>query len=248
VLASGGFEIGVPVGGIVDVIDTGKQLSDRARAGEMLTDDDKWRIFDAGVNLLLEGATVGPHFSFAYSLLDRLELNLRYAGTAWRFGGRFQFLDHLRGAPFDMTAGIGVSRFTYEFPLSDQIPVLQLDDFSRWQVDIPLLIGTSRDFFRVWVGPKFMFTSFETQLTLKIPATSEMTVARFDGNAIWVGGQGGVAVGYRHVFLAFELTLAEGFGTAHFTAIGLNPPTHDTHLSSFIVFPSFGLPETLRAE
>jgi hypothetical protein len=239
VLASGGFEVGVATGSIVDVIDTGKTLSDRAEMGQALSDDDKWRIFDAGVNLLLGGVTVGPHFSVAYSLLDRLELNLRYAGTAWRLGGRYQLLDHNRG-PFDMTVGLGVSRFAYEFPISDQIPVLELDDFSRWQFDVPVLIGTSRDFFRVWLGPKLLFTTFTTQLTLKIPG-ADQTVASFDGTATWVGGQAGVAFGYRHLFVAFELTLAEGFGTAHLSAVNLNPSTHDTSLSSFLIYPSFGI-------
>src|SRR4051794_34263821 len=210
VSVSAGFEGGAPVGAFTTLINEGKDLAQKGRNGEALTDEDKWKIFDAGVNLVLLTPSIGPHLGVTYSVIDRLEVGVRYAGSAWRGGARYQFLDHERG-PFDLTIGVGVSRFTYEFPISDQIPVLKLDDFSRWQIDVPILAGTSRDWFRVWAGPKLLFTSFSTQLTLELP--SETTVARFEGTATFVGGQGGIALGYRKLFLAFELTLMEAFGT-----------------------------------
>jgi hypothetical protein len=232
-----GLEGGVPVGAFSDLIDAGRTLADAGK-NRMLTSDEKWKIFDAGVNLALTMPSIGPHFGVAYTPLDRLEVAVRYAGSAWRGGARYQLLDHTTG-PFDLTVGLGVSRFTYEFPISDQIPVLKLDDFSRWQLDVPILVGTSRDWFRVWAGPKLLLTTFETQLTLSLP--NDTTLARFDGNAGAFGGQAGFAIGYRRLFFAVELTLAEAFGTAHLTAPLLNPMTHDTNVSSFTIFPAFGL-------
>jgi len=139
-----------------------------------------------------------------------------------------------------MTVGLGVSRVSYEFPISQEIPVLHVDDFTRWQVDVPLLIGTSRDFVRVWVGPKLLVTWFETQLTLTIP-NDAVSVARFDGHVTYLGGQGGLALGYRHAFVALELTIAESFGTARTTVTGFTPPSHDTQISTLIVYPSVGI-------
>ncbi len=239
VLAEAGLEVGIPTGAVLGALDTAKGLGERAQNGEMLTDAEKLQIFDAGVNLVVNSPTVGPHFGVAYTPIDRVEANLRFAGNAFRLGGRYQILKR-DSAPFDMTVGLGVSRFTYEFPVSDQIPVLQLDDFSRWQVDIPLLIGTSRDWVRVWLGPKLLLTWFETQLTLKIP-NQPVTVARFDGRATYIGGQGGLAIGYRHAFIALELTIADSFGTARTTVTGFDPPSHDTKISTLIVYPSFGI-------
>jgi hypothetical protein len=238
VQAGAGLEIGVPVGAITDAIDQGKLLADRAQSGEPITDDERWQIFDAGVNLILNAPAVGPHLGLAYTLIHRLELSVRYAGTAWRLGGRFQLLDRLT-APFDMVVGLGVSRSSYKFPLADSIPVLKLDDFQRWQFDVPLLIGTSRDWVRVWVGPRFVLTSFDTRLTLVLP--SETQVASFEGTAYYAGGQGGVALGYRKVFVGFELTIAQAVGTAHLTSVGLQPPTHDTRVTGLVIYPSFGL-------
>lgn len=232
-----GFEGGVPVGAFTTLIDEGKDLARKGRDGEALTDDDKWKIFDAGVNLVLLTPSIGPLFGATYTPIDRLEVGVRYAGSAWRGGVRYQVLDHETG-PFDLTVGLGVSRFAFEFPISDQIPVLKLEDFSRWQIDTPILAGTSRDWFRVWVGPKILFTKFSTELKLELP--SETTIASFEGTGWFVGGQGGIALGYRRLFVAFELTLVEAFGTAHLTA-PLNPPTHDTSVSSFTIFPAIGL-------
>jgi hypothetical protein len=45
-----------------------------------------------------------------------------------------------------MSAGIGVSRFTYSIPISDYIPVLKIDDFTRWQIDVPVLVGMQNRF------------------------------------------------------------------------------------------------------
>jgi hypothetical protein len=235
---STGIEGGVPVGALTTLLDTGKTLARQGANGQPLTDAEKWQIFDAGVNLLLLTPSIGPHVAVTYVPAPHFEVGIRYAGAAWRGGARYQLIDHEHG-PFDLTVGLGISRFSFSFPLSDQIPGLSLDDFSRWQVDVPVLVGTSRDWFRVWAGPKLLLTTFSTALSLSLPG--DTTLARFDGTGAVLGGQGGFAVGYRRLFVAFELTLAEAFGSAHLTAVGLTPPTHDTKVSSFTIFPSVGL-------
>jgi hypothetical protein len=237
VTAEVGLEGGVPVGAFTALLDEGKTLAKQGESGQPLTDEEKWQIFDAGVNLLLLTPSFGPHVGATYVPIDHLEVGVRYAGAAWRLGARYQLADHVSG-PFDLTVGLGVSRFAYAFPLSDQIPGLALEDFSRWQVDVPILFGTSRDWFRVWAGPKLLLTSYSTELKLTLPG--EVTLASFDGTGVFVGAQGGFAIGYRKVFVAFELTLAEAFGTAHLSA-PLAPTTHDVDVSSFTIFPSVGL-------
>jgi hypothetical protein len=238
VTAEFGFEGGVPVGAFTALVDEGKTLARQGATGQPLTDDEKWKIFDAGVNLLLLTPSIGPHVGVTFVPVRRLEVGVRYAGAAWRAGARTQLLDRATG-PFDLSVGLGLSRFAYEFPLADQIPGLELQDFSRWQVDVPVLLGTSRDWFRVWAGPKLLLTRFSTSLRLSLP--TDTTLASFDGTAAFVGAQGGFALGYRYVFVAFELTLAEALGSAHLAAPGLSPPTHAAAVSSFTVFPSVGL-------
>ena len=205
----------------------------------MLTDAQKLQILDGAVNLVVNAPAVGPHLGIAYTLVDRVEANLRFAGRAFRFGGRYQLIKRDEG-PFDMTVGIGVARFSYAIPLSDELPLVRVDDFTRWQIDVPLLIGTSRDFFRVWVGPKLLMTWFQTQMTLSIP-NDDVSVARFDGMVTYLGAQAGFALGYRKAFFAVELTVADSFGSARTTVSGFTPPSHETKVSSVIVYPSVGL-------
>lgn len=233
-----GLEVAIPVGALADAIDAGKTLASKASNGETLTDDEKWRLFDAGINLVLNAPSVGPHLSAAYTLLPRFELNLRYAGSAFRFGGRYQLVQRATGGPVDLVVGVGVSHFSFKFPIPE-IDIIKVEDFSRWQLDVPLLVGTSRDWFRVWAGPKLLVTWFDTRMALVLPM--ERAVAMLDGSATYLGGQAGFAVGYRALFLAFELTIVKANGSAAVTSVGLNPPTRNTAVSTMVVFPSFGL-------
>ena len=92
VMASGGFEVGLPVGAIDALIDSGKTLAEQGQSGQPLTTEQKWQIFDAGINLMLNLPSVSPHVAVAYTPLAHLELGVRYAGTAWRGGARVEVL------------------------------------------------------------------------------------------------------------------------------------------------------------
>jgi hypothetical protein len=65
-----GFEGSLPVGSILDAIDTGKDLGKKVENGQTLTSDEKWRVFDAGMQLLLS--------------------RLRWATTSWWFMCRWK--------------------------------------------------------------------------------------------------------------------------------------------------------------
>jgi len=118
--------------------------------------------------------------------------------------------------------------------------VLKVDDFVRWSVDVPLLFGTSRDFFRVWGGPKVLLSWFDTAIKLE-SGVGDVTLASFEGHAYYVGGQGGIAVGYKYLFFAVELTLAQMIGSAT-ASVGSDPAlSHTTDLSGFVFYPTFGL-------
>jgi hypothetical protein len=242
--ATAGFEVGVPTGTISTIIDTGKTLSDVARTQMSLTPDQERQLFDAGVTVAVSPLAVGYHFAGYYTPIDRFEVGIRYAGGGWRLGARYQLLRHETG-PFDMTIGAGVARSAYEIPLSSYIPVLEVDDFTRWTVDVPLQIGTSREYFRVWAGPKFLYSHFSTAIRLSIPGVPTPDLASFEGHTLYYGGQGGFAVGYRHVFFAVELTLAaiSGVGDVQSAPDPRNGEAvvHDTKLSGFIVYPVVGL-------
>ena len=64
-----------------------------------------------------------------------------------------------------------------------------------------------------------MHSRFDTALRLTTMADGE-ELATFDGKSTFVGGLGGIAVGYRHLFFGVELTVGQLFGSA---ALGSAP-------------------------
>jgi hypothetical protein len=235
--ATAALELGIPTGAIVRTIDAGKALSDAAARGS-LTGDQERRVFEAGVNVLASPPSAGPHLALAYTAAERLEVSVRYAGEGWRAGTRYQILRH-QEAPLDLTVGIGLARSAFSIPLVNFIPILEVDDFTRWTVDVPILVGTSRSWFRGWMGPKFLWSRFGTALRLSIPR-GNTEQASFEGHVTYVGGQGGLAVGYRYLFLGVELTLAEAFGSFSVTATSV-PAVRPVDFTGFVVYPAFGL-------
>ena len=145
--------------------------------------------------------------------------------------------------PLDMTVGAGVSRSAYEIPFASYIPVLEVEDFTRWMVDVLLQIGTSRSYYRVWGGPKFLYSHYSTAIRLSLPSSPDL--ATFEGSTIYYGGQVGFAVGYKYVFVAFELTLAGLSGTAE-VQTAPDPRNgemlaRNVDINGFIIYPAFGL-------
>jgi len=238
--AAVGLEGSIPIGSIMDAIDAGKTMAKQAESGQSLTTEEKWAVFDAGMQLLLSPPSIGYHLSISYVPIERLEMSLRYAGKALRLASRYQLLDRSTG-PFDLSAGVGVSRFTYAIPFSDKIPLLTVDDFKRWQIDVPLLLGMQNRWLRVWTGPRFVATFFDSVMHLDL-MVEDPVLASMSGKAFYVGGQGGIGFGYRWVFVAFELTITRVIGSARFDApVIVDAPSHSLDLSGFVIYPSFGL-------
>jgi hypothetical protein len=66
-------------------------------------------------------------------------------------------------------------------------------------------------------------------------------MASFDGKALYVLGQGGLALGYRWIFLAAELTMGEVSGTASASIPALAGAMRNPDLSGFVVYPALAV-------
>lgn len=236
-----GMDIAIPTGTIVSAIDGGIALAETAES-QTITDEQRKRIFDAGSALALNPPTPVQHIGLAYTILDNWEVDLRYSVSAIRLGTRYQIFQDKKHK-IDLTIGAGVSRYVLEFPVNDFIGILELEDYERWQFDFPIQIGKHGDWYRVWGGPRIMLTTFGTSLTLTLPARSgqpsEVELASFSGTGAYIGGQAGAALGYKYVFVAFELTLAQLFSGGDLNAFGQEALKVD--LDSFLVYPAVGL-------
>lgn len=238
-----GTDVSIPTGVISDLLDVVKPVLKAADQRE-LTDAEVQQIYKAGASTLLNAPGPVTHVGVAFTVVDNLEVSLRYASSSIRLGGRYQFLQKDKHK-VDATIGLGLGYYVFSFPLGETFdPFLTLEDFKRFQLDVPLVFGTHGNWYRVWGGPRFMYTRFGTELNLNllpIPGVSagRKELASFGGNAFYVGGQAGVALGYKYVFLAFELTVARLIMNSDLVV--LDKPVANFDLGSTIVYPALGL-------
>lgn len=237
-----GADVSIPTGTIADTIDAATELVDVAKTQE-LTEAQKKVLFDAGVGLTLNPPSVAQHIGVGFTAVDNFEVNLRYSVSAIRLGARYQILSKEKNG-VDLTAGFAAGRYVFEIPYGDALPLVTLEDFTRWQFEFPISIGTHGSWYRVWGGPRILFTTFGTELTLGLPeipgVTPEKTeLASFSGTGAYYGGQIGAALGYKYVFFGVELTMAELLSGGELDAFGKK--ALDVDLNSFIVYPAFAL-------
>jgi hypothetical protein len=235
-----GWDVSAPTGTISRTLDAGKTLA-RASQSRSLTDSERRQVIEAGANLAIDPPALVMHLGVAFVPVDRWELGLRWSSGSWRAGFRHQFLTQERDG-LDLTAGLGISRFSYEFPIHEVINIIHLDDFTRWSVDVPLLVGKHASWYRLWAGPRLLFARYDTALTLDLPATgstpAEVVAAAVSGQATFIGGQGGVALGYAHLFVGFELTIVRLISHAHLELTGQR---QDADVGGLIVYPGLAL-------
>jgi hypothetical protein len=235
-----GFDVSIPTGVISDAIDAGETLSNTA-GQRPLTQAEQADLFRAGASLVLNPPSVVPRIGVAYGLVENLEVGGRLSTGAWRLGARYQFL-HQKDHGWDVSAGLGGGRYTFEFPVNDVLSVLELEDFERWQLDGSVLAGHRGNIHRVWLGPRVVMTWYSTALRYRQPDLAgfppSQTLASFDGNGLYLGGQLGGAVGYKYVFFAFELSVAHFSNSAELAAFG---SSRSVDLDGWIVYPAMGL-------
>ncbi|MDZ4695068.1 MAG: hypothetical protein SGI86_07940 [Deltaproteobacteria bacterium] len=227
-------DVQVPTGVIADTVESAKNVVDAVENNEALTDAQKRTLLKAGAGLAITPPAVMTPLQVAYGLTDKLELDLRAAaGGYWRLGGRWQFLvQAVHG--LDLSAGLGVARSSYEFPVSGVVRFVKIDDFKRFNIDVPILIGKRSDYHRWWLGSRLVYWNAETTLHLDLPGAVPER-ASFDASGLIVGGQAGIVGGYKWFFIGVELTMAQNFGTAHLSALSAK---NDVDVSSFIVYPA----------
>jgi hypothetical protein len=235
VSANAGIDVALPLTTLGRTLDAAKTLAEASQQ-RRLTDAEELQLFDAGGTLALNPPGPVTHVGITYTPVRSWEVGAHYASAAWRLALRHQVLDQdVDGV--DLTIGLGGQRFSSGFPLQDVIPGLVLEDFVRWKFDLPIVIGRHGDFFRIWGGPQLAMSTYSTHLRLELPQQAPV-LAGVEGSGFYVAGQGGAAVGYRKVFIAFELTVARHYGTA---TLGALAQEHDVDLGGWVILPGLAL-------
>jgi len=237
-----GQDFCLPTGTVRKAIDAAATIA-KVADQQGATDNDKRRLAEAGIAMLLNPVALNSHLGLAYAFADDWDGSLRMTTGGWRLGARHQFL-HQATHGYDVTAALGVGRATQEIPRPDMVDkVLEIQDPVRYSLDTSIIAGKHGDFYRLWFGPKALYTHYSTAMTLKLPESAGGTTTPLavtaDGKAFYLGGQLGAGLGYRWLFLAAELTVTRVFSRGDVQITGLSP--FSPSLNDWVIYPGIGL-------
>jgi hypothetical protein len=240
VRAAAGAGVSVPAGGLSALLDSGDTLAGRAAAGEALTDTEREELLRASVVGLLAMPSVNPELQLRVGLHERVDVGLRLGAGSVRLDGRVGLVvpRRAREGLLAVSVGLGLAYYAFSLPVpSFAEDVVQVDDYKRYELDVPLLFGWSTDVWRVWTGPKLVFTSYSVGLTLDAPATT--ATAEASGMQTFLAAQVGAALGFRYGWVVLELTVAYGLGGADVAITGR--ATQRVSTNDWVIYPTFGL-------
>ncbi len=231
--------VSIPTGAIGEAFDIAEDLVGVAE-GRELTDDEVGDLFESTTKVLLNLPSVAYELQGRYGLADRLDLGLRLAlPGAIRLDGRYQII-RLQDSSFAGSVGLGLTYYSFEIPVPYPIDqVIEIDDFTRFELDVPVLFGWSGEIGHFWFGPKLVFASFSTAMSADLFG-AQLELASVSGTSFYYGLQVGGAIGYKYVWFAAELTIAGVSGSAdvEVPALGF---TRSPSFGGAVIYPAFGL-------
>ena len=87
--------------------------------------------------------------SIRRGLADNFDVGLRYSGISWRLDTKYRFHHSGDGAEvsenkrrsFDIASGLAGARHSFKSPVFDVLEIVKINDFSRWDLEVPLYIS-----------------------------------------------------------------------------------------------------------
>lgn len=238
VQAQGAFDVNVPASRIVDVVDTTATLSSRYASDPSYspTTEEQRQALGAAVGLGLSSPGVNPDLMLRVGVVKNLDAGIRWSGLAAHADAKYRFLttrdvvgDEDPG--FQGAVSVGVSKALYSGFVFDTLEFLHVDDYSRWNVEVPVIFGSRLgDFGHVWFGPKYVYSHYSVDASLK----NVGIVSETSGAIHHLGAFGGAGVGYKVVFVFLELTVMDMLAKPEILG-------QKTDLGGIVVVPALGL-------
>jgi hypothetical protein len=249
VRVSAAMGVHVPASRALDFIGEGKDVVDavQARGGGRPTDEELARVGDAGIALMLQPLAPVQEFMIRTGVTPWMDVGLRAATTSLRFDSKARFwksADDRKHA----SVGVGIAKYTFSNPIFKVLEYARVDDFSRWDLDAPLLFtfeyGQS---FMMTLGAKYQLSRFTfSQKLYEATQTGEQEIGtpvvtdRITSPMHFFGGIFGMMAGYKYVFVSLELTA--GWTRVKPRMYSLQTRTVEQRdLSGVTVYPAIGL-------
>ena len=250
VQAQAALDVNVPASRIVDAVDVVATMGDRYASDPSYrpSPDEQRQALAAGVGLGLSSPGVNPDFMLRMGVVKNLDVGLRWSGLAAHADGKYRFLatkepteeeekaeeGKIGNGPdrgFQGAVSIGVSKALYNGFVFDALDFLEVGDYSRWNIEVPVIFGSRLgDFGHAWFGPKYVFSTYSVDASLK----NIGVVPESSGTIHHLGAFGGIGVGYKVVFVFAELTIMKMFAEPEIFG-------QKTDLGGIVVVPAGGL-------
>jgi hypothetical protein len=208
-----GMDVAVPVSRIADALQAAYHVEEKVRAegtNYTPTDEDRREYTDAIIGLALSAPGTGVDVMVRRGLGAQVDVGARYTTTGLHADVKWQFLGSNRvDAAADGWNGalsVGYGYHSFDGLLFDVLELVQVDDFSRHDLEVPLIFGRRFGRFgRTWFGPKLIAAKVHVDAQLqRLDATLDT-----DAWITYVGGFAGIAGGYRGFEAFVELTVMD---------------------------------------
>lgn len=255
VQAQGAFDVNIPASRIYDAVDTTATLTDRYASDPSYkpTTEDQQKALAAAAGLGLSSPGVNPDLMLRMGIVKNLDAGIRWSGLAAHLDAKYRFLRTREAPPdddpnrqtssasnigngpddpgFQGAISVGVSKALYSGFVFDALEFLHIDDYSRWNLEVPVIFGSRLgDFGHVWFGPKYVYSHYSLDASLKNTGVVQET----SGSIHHLGGFAGIGVGYKVVFLFLEMTVMDMIAKPEIFG-------QKTDLGGLVIVPSFGL-------
>jgi hypothetical protein len=155
------------------------------------------------------GAGVAPFAAARVGIGWQAEGGLAYTGRGLRADVRRSFdLDE----HWTLSAGIGGSAALYGHQQGGALQGVDLTSLRGWGADVPVLVGYESDggLYMLWIGARAGWDEVQIQSAASATPIGSPPLS-LSASHVWGGPLLGMAVGFRHVHVAFELDT--GYGT-----------------------------------
>jgi hypothetical protein len=241
VQAQGAFNVNVPASRIIDAVDSVATLTDRYASDPNYkpTDAEQKEALAAGVGLGLSSPGVNPDLMLRVGIFKNFDAGIRWSALNVHLDGKYRFLqtkvtpddDPDADPGFQGAVSLGISKTLYSGFVFDALEFLHIDDYSRWNLEVPVIFGSRLgNFGHAWFGPKYIYSHYSVDASLK----NVGIVSETSGSIHHIGAFGGAGLGYKYVFVFLELTIANMFAKPEIFG-------QKTDLGGIVVVPALGL-------
>jgi hypothetical protein len=244
------YGLHLPAGPIGKVFSTGEEVGKKLANHEDLAPADAESLYEAALAWAIMPPQAVWETSVRTGILDNWDVGLRYSSTALRLDTKLRFFkdgDELTRIQ-QASIGLGASKYLFSNTVFDLLDYVQLDDFSRWDVEVPLLYSFEyRRSFVLYFGAKYVYSRFsldenlyELQQAVAEYADADPITDRISSNMHFFGSVFGLGGGWKHVYLFTELSWGYTYCRPRVYSF-LTNDLKERNLGGLTLYPAIGL-------